>query len=90
MGFLNDMYKARGQALPDRVSPYVFGDKGSYVSPMDRSTVEGRTAHREHMKKHGVVEAGDMKLGETSGIDRAPMGGVRQDINRAMQELNSR
>lgn len=68
-------------------APTIMPDKAGYLSPMDRTVVEGRSAHREHMRKHNVVEAGDMKLG-SSRTERAPMGGVRSDIQRAMQELN--
>lgn len=69
-------------------APTVVPDKAGYVSPMDRTVVEGRAAHREHMKRHNVLEAGDMKFGEFAGRDRAPMGSVRADIQRAMQEYN--
>lgn len=88
MGFLHDLYTASGRVAPARVTPYVFGDKGAYVSPMDRTLVDGRTSHKEHMRKHGVVEAGDMKLGETSRSQEPQ--GVQQDIKRAIQEVASR
>lgn len=69
---------------------YVMPDKAGYLSPMDGKVIEGRVAHREHMRAHGVVEAGDMKLGEYSGRDRSPMGRAGDDIKRAVQELRSR
>lgn len=89
MSFLGDLYGAAYKAgyYRERTSPYIIGDKGSYVSPMDRAVVDGRTAHREHMKQHGVLEAGDMKLGELSGGERA-LPPARQDIERAIQELS--
>lgn len=65
-------------------------DKAGYLSPLDGKYVEGRSAHRDHMTRHGVIEAGDMRIGEFAGRDRAPMGGAGADIVRAMQELNSR
>lgn len=68
----------------------IIGDKSAYLSPMDRTVVDGRTAHKEHMRKHGVIEAGDMKLGESRTTDNAPMGSVRSDIQRSIQELSSR
>lgn len=71
-------------------SAFLMPDKGAYVSPMDRTVVEGRTAHRDHMKRHGVLEAGDMKIGEFSGSERAPLPPVRHDLQRAMQELGDR
>ncbi len=66
----------------------IIPDKAEYHSPMDRTVVGGRAAHREHMKRHNVVEAGDMKLGHSQGIDRAPMTRAGVDIQRAIQELN--
>lgn len=88
MGFLNDLYAARGRALPERTSPYIIGDKVPYVSPMDRSTIDGYQAHREHMKQHGVLEAGDMKLGELASTENAPMPSAGPDIRRAIEELS--
>lgn len=88
MGFLHDMYAARGRAITEQQSVTVVRDKSPYYSPIDRTIVDGKSAHREHMKKHGVLEVGDMKLGEYGNADRAPMGSVRSDINRAIQELN--
>lgn len=89
-GFLHDLYSARGKVLPARTSPIVIGDKSAYFSPIDRTVVEGRTAHREHMERHNVYEAGDVKLGEMSGTEKSPMASPRADIQRAIQELSSR
>lgn len=95
MGFLNDMLAARGRFLMEREAqlgvkhtPYIIGDKGAYLSPMDRTVVDGRTAHKEHMRKHGVIEAGDMKPGEMARSDEPA--GIRQDIQRAISEVSSR
>lgn len=63
-------------------------DKSAYVSPLDRTVVEGRTAHREHMNRHNVLEAGDMKFGEFAGIERAPMPSIRDSIRQAIAESN--
>lgn len=71
-------------------STFIMRDKSAYFSPIDNTVVEGRAAHREHMKRHNVIEAGDMKLGEFSGVDRAPMPRAGYDIKRAIAELSSR
>lgn len=68
---------------------YYIPDKAGYQSPMDGKFVEGRTAHYDHMKRHGVLEAGDMKLGELSNRERPVAPGIGFDIRRAMSELNS-
>lgn len=71
------------------VSPFLLPDKPAYVSPMDGSVVEGRAAHREHMKVHGTIEAGDLKIGDLSrGGERSPMPRPAFDILRAMAEYN--
>lgn len=73
-----------------RVTITVIPDKQAYLSPIDNTVVEGRQAHREHMKVHDVLEAGDMTIGSMQGYDRAPMAPITHDIMRAMQELSSR
>jgi len=93
MGFLGDIYKARGEAMAREghsARLTIIGDKTPYLSPMDRSVVEGRTAHKEHMKRHGVMEAGDMPLGVGRTTESTPMGSVRSDIQRSIQELKNR
>lgn len=37
----------------------VISDSDGFVSPIDGSYVEGRTAIREHEKKHGVRQCGN-------------------------------
>ena len=43
-------------------SAYIMPDKAAYVSPMDGALITSRSTHREHMIRHGVIEAGDMPL----------------------------
>jgi hypothetical protein len=70
-------------------TPYIMPDSSGYVSPIDRQYYEGRKAHREHLARHDVYEAGDMKLGEFAGRERAPMPDIKYDIRRAMSELGA-
>lgn len=67
-------------------APTFVPDKAGYVSPIDGKYYEGRAAHREHCARHDVLEAGDMKIGEYAGRDRAPMGDLRHDLRRAISE----
>jgi hypothetical protein len=46
-----------------QISAYILPDKQPYKSPLDGSYVTSRSTHREHMRKHGVIEAGDMVPG---------------------------
>lgn len=72
-----------------QVSTYVMPDKPGYVSPLDFKMVEGRAAHRDHMRRHNVIEVGDQPVGysRNSTVEMPP---VREDIRRAYQEVNSR
>lgn len=71
-------------------TPYIMPDKLAYVSPIDGSSVTSRSHHREHMKRHNVLEAGDVKMGHMSNKDRAPMPRAGYDIKRAIEQLRSR
>jgi len=71
-------------------SAFIMPDKAEYISPIDWKPVEGRAAHREHMKRHDVLEAGDVKFGSMSNIEKSPMPRVAPDTMRAIQELSSR
>jgi hypothetical protein len=66
-------------------SVYLVPDKAGYLSPMDGKYVEGRHAHRDHMKRHNVLEAGDMKLGEYANRERPTAGGTKDDIRRSIK-----
>lgn len=65
--------------------PLVLSDKAAYWSPLDGTTVDGKRAHREHMKRHGVVEAGDMPMPVAREYvpDRAA---IREDIRRSFAQ----
>lgn len=40
--------------------PYVQGDTPAYASPITGDVIDGRTARREDLKKHGCLDAGDL------------------------------
>ena len=69
-------------------STYVMPDKQPYLSPLDGTYVTSRSVHREHMRKHGVEEAGDMPIGRMVRENRdvhAPVSG--RDIVEAIRQL---
>lgn len=70
-------------------STFVMPDKAGYVSPIDGKMVEGRVAHAEHMRKHDVIEVGDAPMGTGVRDLNAMPAGMRDDIRRAMSELNA-
>ena len=68
-------------------SAYYMPDKSPYLSPMDGSYVTSRSQHREHMRKHNVIEAGDMPVSmvQQNRDAHAPVSG--RDIANAIREL---
>lgn len=48
--------KAKGPS-----GPFFMSDISSFVSPLDYSVISSRSTLREHERKHGVRQVGDMK-----------------------------
>lgn len=71
-------------------APTIMPDKAGYYSPIDGKFHEGRAAHRDHNARHGVYEAGDMKIGEFSGRENSPLPPMRDSISQAWSEVNLR
>lgn len=68
-------------------APFVLGDQPAYQSMADGSMVEGRVAHREHLKRHNLVEIGDAydkKLPKPKAYTPAP--GLREAIARQVYQ----
>lgn len=42
-----------------RYAPMVSSDIGGYISQIDGSWIESRSKHRDHLKRHGMVELGN-------------------------------
>lgn len=47
------------QEMTRREAPMVSPDIGGYVSQIDGSWIDSRSKHREHLKKHRMVELGN-------------------------------
>lgn len=68
-------------------APSVLADMQAYRSPLDGSIVDGRAAHRQHMRKHGVIEVGNEKLTQraTKSIDdNRHRESLRKDIAKTL------
>lgn len=63
----------------------VMADMTEYRSPLDGSIVKSRKHHRDHMRKHGVIEVGNEKM-EGKKKEYNPQG-IRDDIHGAVNEL---
>jgi hypothetical protein len=51
-------WEAKEQQLR-RYAPMVTSDIGGYISQIDGSWIESRSKHRDHLKRHGMVELGN-------------------------------
>lgn len=47
------------QEMTKREAPMVAPDIGGYISQIDGSWIDSRSKHREHLKKHRMVELGN-------------------------------
>jgi len=47
------------QKQPIRATHMVTSDIGGYISQVDGSYIESRSKHRDHLKRHGMVEIGN-------------------------------
>lgn len=82
-----DYEPAKRSELP---APYFMKDIGEYRSPIDNTMVTTRSQHREHMRKHDVIEVGTQKMGhmqaaETPTVNRE----LGQAIKRRVEEVAS-
>lgn len=50
-------------------APYVIGDLAPYRSMVTGEMIDGRAAHRAHLRQHGVIEVGN----ETQALTPRPI-----------------
>ena len=65
-------YEKGVDALPEPVAPMVMPDIPAYQSMADGSMIEGRAAHREHLRRHGCVEVGNEALKQMDYYAKLP------------------
>lgn len=63
------------------LSPMIQPDINPYRSMVDGTMIDGRKAHREHLRKHGVREVGNDALAMTK--PRIPDSSTRKELIRA-------
>lgn len=49
----------------DLSAPMIVRDIAAYRSPVDNSVITSRSAHREHLKAHDLIEVGNEPIGHT-------------------------
>lgn len=67
--------------LPPRRTPYISRDIGAYRSVVTGEMIDGRTAHRDHLRAHGCVEVGN----DFVEPHRAELPPLVDDIQAAIQ-----
>ena len=63
-----------------REAPRVMSDIGGYISQVDGSWIDSRSKHRDHLKRHGMVELGNDLPKQQKSVE----------IDRKSQELRKR
>jgi len=64
----------------------VISDIETYQSPIDRTVIRSRSEHRDHMRRHNVVELGTEKM---HAPIRAPRPRAGHDIKKAIEMVRS-
>ena len=62
---------------------YISADIGPYKSMVTGEMIEGRRQHREHLKRHNVVEAADIK---PTPKPQVTAGGLKELVARQVYE----
>lgn len=62
----------------------VISDIETYKSPIDGSTVRSRSEHRDHMRRHRVIEIGNEKIQPNTPPQRPP---VRDAMQKAISMI---
>jgi hypothetical protein len=69
--------------LPPPVAPYVQTDLRAYRSMRTGEIIRGRAEHREHLKRHDLIEVGNERLPPAPRPGPAP-GEIAGDIKREL------
>lgn len=67
--------------------PMIMRDISGYRSPIDGEYVSSRSAHREHMERHGVIELGNERVQPKS--DEGQFKTLGHDIKRRLDEVKA-
>lgn len=74
-----------GQKTYRRIcAPAVFADFAPYRSMATGEMIEGRSQHRQHLKRHGLIEIGNEKV---ENQPRPQVGGIKEDLAAACHKV---
>lgn len=69
--------------------PQTMRDIEGYVSPIDGKWVGSRSQHREHMKRHGVIELGNEKPKLKPFEATIPRESLRREMRNNLERMKS-
>lgn len=75
-------YEVTAETSIENHAPYIHGEFQPYRSMATGEMIDGRKAHREHLKRHKLVEVGT----ETQKNAPPPRDTLKQDIARIVYE----
>lgn len=86
--YLNPSYRppARSEAVK---LPYFMRDIGEYTSPVDGSVIATRSAHREHLKRHDMIEVGNERMPTPPEPSRPTTREIGEAIKRHVDQVKA-
>jgi hypothetical protein len=83
-------YLAEGAVHEKRselAAPMYVRDIGEYKSPIDGTVITSRSAHRDHLKTHDVIEVGNERLGRPAPEEKTR--GIGEAVKRRLEEVKA-
>jgi predicted nucleic acid-binding Zn ribbon protein len=82
----NDLPEHCGEKMGRMLTaPFVQADIQGYQSQATGEYIQSRSAHREHLKKHGLIELGNEKISPPSQPKPDPT--IKRDIINAVNSV---
>jgi hypothetical protein len=69
--------------------PRVMRDIEGYVSPIDGKFVGSRSEHREHLKKHHVIELGNEKPTLGKSAPQIPRENIKRELKNNLERMKA-
>lgn len=82
---INGELVEKGDYVPEPQAHYVMADIQPYRSMVDGRMIQSRSAHREHLRAHGLVEVGN-ETKHLKSKSPAPPPGLKETLIRVAQE----
>lgn len=87
-----------GETVTDAITPQGLkqshlrlpGDQYDYISPQDGSHINSKRAHREHLKKYGMIEVGNEKPDLSKGLQvKIPTDALKSEMRNNLERMKS-